>query len=85
MRSGFGFFAIISEERRYPYVKLALEFYRLFRLPTDAMSGNTLGKLFCVTSFGDSIISSVANSKKILQTLHFEKMYYRKDIGFEFQ
>ena len=43
------------------------------------------GRVLCVTSFGDSVSSAVEKSLKILQTLHFENMYYRNDIGYEFE
>ncbi len=42
------------------------------------------GRVLCVTSFGDSVNAAVKKSEKVLQALHFEKMYYRSDIGFEF-
>jgi phosphoribosylamine--glycine ligase len=42
------------------------------------------GRVLCITSFGDSISAAVKKSEEVLQTLHFEKMYYRNDIGFEF-
>lgn len=42
------------------------------------------GRVVCITSFGDSISAAVKKSEKVLQTLHFKKMYYRNDIGFEF-
>ena len=43
------------------------------------------GRVFCVTSFGDSVTTAVGNSQNILRKLNFEKMYYRNDIGFEFK
>lgn len=42
------------------------------------------GRVLCITSFGDSVSAAVKKSEEVLQTLHFEKMYYRNDIGFEF-
>lgn len=42
------------------------------------------GRVLCITSFGDSVSAAVKKSEKVLQTLHFKKMYYRNDIGFEF-
>jgi phosphoribosylamine--glycine ligase len=43
------------------------------------------GRVLCATSFGDSISNAAGKSQKLLQSLGFEKMYYRSDIGFEFQ
>jgi len=42
------------------------------------------GRVLAVTSYGNTIPEAVAKSKKILEKISFEGMYYRKDIGFEF-
>ncbi len=42
------------------------------------------GRVLAVTSFGNDIREAVAKSKKVLEGISFEGMYYRKDIGFEF-
>ena len=42
------------------------------------------GRVFCVTSFGDSIAEAADKSKTILEQIHFEGMYFRRDIGYEF-
>lgn len=42
------------------------------------------GRVAAITSFGDSIKGAVANSVKKIGQIHFEKMAYRKDIGYEF-
>lgn len=42
------------------------------------------GRVAAITSFGDSIKGAVANSIKKIGQIHFEKMAYRKDIGYEF-
>ncbi|MBX2932356.1 MAG: phosphoribosylamine--glycine ligase [Chitinophagaceae bacterium] len=42
------------------------------------------GRVLAVTSQGLSIADAVNKSKQTLQTISFEGMYYRKDIGFEF-
>lgn len=42
------------------------------------------GRVLCVTSFGNSIKEAVDASKKILEGISYEGMYYRKDIGYEF-
>ena len=42
------------------------------------------GRVLAVTSFGENIRKAVDRSKKTLENISFEGMYYRKDIGFEF-
>jgi phosphoribosylamine--glycine ligase len=42
------------------------------------------GRVLCVTSFGKSVLECVAKSRSVLKGIHFEDMYYRRDIGFEF-
>jgi phosphoribosylamine--glycine ligase len=42
------------------------------------------GRILTVTSYGNNIPEAVAKSKKILEKISFEGMYYRKDIGYEF-
>jgi phosphoribosylamine--glycine ligase len=42
------------------------------------------GRVLVVTSYGDNINDAVNKSKAVLQQMHFEGMYYRKDIGHEF-
>jgi phosphoribosylamine--glycine ligase len=42
------------------------------------------GRVLAVTSFGNSIPEAVQQSKQVLQQIHFDGMYYRGDIGYEF-
>lgn len=42
------------------------------------------GRVFCVTSFGESVPDAVDKSKAVLEKIYFENMYYRRDIGYEF-
>lgn len=42
------------------------------------------GRVLCVTSFGSSVTDAAKTSKSILEHIHFDHIYYRKDIGFEF-
>ena len=42
------------------------------------------GRVIAVTGMGSTITDAVANSKKALATIRFEEMYYRNDIGYEF-
>ncbi len=42
------------------------------------------GRVLAVTSFGNSVQQAVESSKKELEKIHFDGMYFRKDIGYEF-
>jgi hypothetical protein len=43
------------------------------------------GRVLAVTSYGNNITEAVERSKKTLEKIAFEGMYYRKDIGYEFE
>ncbi len=43
------------------------------------------GRVFAVTSFGNSIAEAVQQSNEAMKQVHFEDMYFRTDIGFEFK
>jgi phosphoribosylamine--glycine ligase len=43
------------------------------------------GRVLCVTSYGEDITDAVNTSLDVLSFLHFEGMYYRNDIGYEFR
>jgi phosphoribosylamine--glycine ligase len=60
----------------------------IFQAGTREEDGNIVtdgGRVLCVTSFGNDIEESVNISLDVLDNLHFEGMYYRTDIGYEFQ
>ncbi len=42
------------------------------------------GRVLAATSFGNNIEEAVEKSKKILEAISFEGMYFRRDIGYEF-
>jgi phosphoribosylamine--glycine ligase len=42
------------------------------------------GRVLAITSFGDNITNAVSKSMEALTKISFEGMYYRKDIGYEF-
>ncbi|MEN9686906.1 MAG: hypothetical protein RLZZ28_2692 [Bacteroidota bacterium] len=59
----------------------------VFHAGTTALNNETVtngGRVLAVTSYGNNIPEAVAKSKKILEQISFEGMYYRRDIGFEF-
>ena len=41
------------------------------------------GRVITVTSFGESFQEAIKKSYQNIDKLHFDKMYYRKDIGFD--
>jgi phosphoribosylamine--glycine ligase len=43
------------------------------------------GRVLAVTSFGGNITDAVQLSKNVLGNIHFEGMYFRRDIGYEFE
>ncbi len=43
------------------------------------------GRVLCVTSFGNTIHEAAFKSKNILKEIRFNNMYYRRDIGYEFE
>ena len=41
------------------------------------------GRVMAITSFGDTIEEALAKSYRTIDKIHFDKMNYRKDIGFD--
>ncbi|MEO5681936.1 MAG: phosphoribosylamine--glycine ligase [Chitinophagaceae bacterium] len=59
----------------------------IFHAGTLSAYGSVLtngGRVFCVTSFGDTVPEAVDKSLQVLEGIQFEDMYFRKDIGYEF-
>lgn len=59
----------------------------VFHAGTLSAYGSVLtngGRVFCVTSYGESVMDAVEKSMEVLQHIRFENMYFRKDIGYEF-
>ena len=42
------------------------------------------GRVLAITSYGNTIAEAAARSKKVLEKISFQGMYFRKDIGYEF-
>jgi phosphoribosylamine---glycine ligase len=60
----------------------------LFHAGTTIKDGKAVtngGRIFCITSFGNSIFEAVEKSKEELQNVSFTGMSYRRDIGYEFE
>lgn len=59
----------------------------IFHAGTKQQGGTVIthgGRVLCVTAFGKNIQEASRNAKQRLQQIHFEGMYFRKDIGYEF-
>jgi phosphoribosylamine--glycine ligase len=41
------------------------------------------GRVIAITSFGANFQEAIKKSYQNIEKLHFDKMYYRKDIGFD--
>jgi phosphoribosylamine--glycine ligase len=60
----------------------------VFHAGTKQVDGKILtngGRVLCVTSFGKDITEAAGRSLGILDHLHFEGIYFRSDIGYEFR
>ncbi|MFT3902422.1 MAG: phosphoribosylamine--glycine ligase [Niabella sp.] len=60
----------------------------IFQAGTKAQDGQVVtngGRVLCATAFGRSVSDAVSKSKQALQEIHFDDMYYRRDIGYEFE
>ena len=49
----------------------------------DAKTVTNGGRVLAVTSFGDTFDEAIKKSYQNIDRLHFDKMYFRKDIGFD--
>jgi len=60
----------------------------IFQAGTKQQDGQIVtsgGRVFCVTSYGSTIEEAVDTSQDVLQYVHFNGMYFRTDIGYEFK
>ena len=59
----------------------------VFHAGTKEADGEVItngGRVLAVSSLADSIAEAVERSKEILEQIHYEGIYYRGDIGYEF-
>ncbi len=59
----------------------------VFHAATKTENGETVtngGRVLAVSALADSLPKAVELSKEILEQIHFENIYYRGDIGYEF-
>ncbi|MDE3234941.1 MAG: phosphoribosylamine--glycine ligase [Bacteroidota bacterium] len=71
-------------EVQAPLPKESLLFHAGTKMATDGTLLTNGGRVLTVTSPGNSITEAVLQSKAGLEQIHFEGMYFRKDIGYEF-
>jgi phosphoribosylamine--glycine ligase len=58
----------------------------VFHAGTTLENGKVLtngGRVIAITSFGESFQEAIKKSYQNIDKLHFDKMYFRKDIGFD--
>ena len=58
----------------------------VFHAGTKLLDGKVVtngGRVLAVTSFGDTFQEAIKKSYQNIDKLHFDKMYFRKDIGFD--
>ena len=63
-------------------VKDSIVFHAGTKLENDKVVSNG-GRVLAVTSYGDDFQEAIKKSYQNIEQLHFDKMYYRKDIGFD--
>ncbi len=59
----------------------------LFQAGTKEENGKIVtsgGRVLCATALAGTVSEAIAKSKERLRQIHFEGMYYRNDIGYEF-
>jgi phosphoribosylamine--glycine ligase len=64
----------------------SLEESIVFHAGTDRIDGNVVtngGRVMAITSFGKDFKEALQKSYRNIEKIHFEKMNYRKDIGFD--
>jgi len=58
----------------------------VFHAGTKLIDGNVVsngGRVLAVTSYGNDFQEAIKKSYQNIDKLHFDKMYFRKDIGFD--
>lgn len=60
----------------------SIVFHAGTKLENDKVVSNG-GRVLAVTSYGDNFQEAIKKSYQNIEQLHFDKMYYRKDIGFD--
>ena len=42
------------------------------------------GRVLCITSYAETVYEAVDKSREVLESIYFDGIYYRRDIGYEF-
>jgi phosphoribosylamine--glycine ligase len=42
------------------------------------------GRVFCITALAETLDEAIDNARDVIDAIHFEDKYYRRDIGYEF-
>jgi len=63
-------------------IENSIVFHAGTKLENDKVLTNG-GRVLAVTSFGDTIEEALKTSYQNIEKIHFDKMNYRKDIGFD--
>ncbi|MEO0528663.1 MAG: phosphoribosylamine--glycine ligase [Bacteroidota bacterium] len=66
----------------YQQIKDSLVFHAGTKLNGDKVLTNG-GRVMAITSYGEDYAEALKTSYQNLEKIHFDKMYYRKDIGFD--
>jgi phosphoribosylamine---glycine ligase len=74
-------FAISGLDRKTPEDSIVFQAGTI--LDKDQILTNG-GRVLCVSSFAKSVKEAVGKSRKVLESIDFDGMYYRRDIGYEF-
>ena len=73
---------IISGLEKTPFENSIIFHSGTIKLGDDIVTNG--GRVLAVTSFGENIAEAAEQSNYMLEQLYFEGMYYRTDIGYEF-
>jgi phosphoribosylamine--glycine ligase len=68
-----------------PVAKGSVIFHAGTKLNEEGLLLTNGGRVLTVTSFGDDITHAVRTSREVLEQISFDGMYYRQDIGYEFE
>ena len=63
-------------------IKSALVFHAGTKTENGTIVTNG-GRVLAITSFGNDYAEAIKKSYQNIEKLHFDKMYFRKDIGFD--
>jgi phosphoribosylamine--glycine ligase len=74
-------FVIEGLENKYPKDSMIFHAGTILRDQKIVTNG---GRVFCVTSFAETVYEAVDKSRDVLEQIDYDGIYYRRDIGYEF-